>query len=46
MSHSGRLRSASHAELPEDVADVHAGGAFGHEQLVADLTVAAAVREQ
>jgi len=46
MGHGGRLRSASHAELPENIADVHAGGALGHEQLVADLTVAAAVREQ
>ena len=45
MGNRGGFGPPRHAELAEDVADVHAGRALGHEQLVPDLTVAAPVGE-
>ena len=41
-----RLVPAAHPELAEDIAHVDAGSALGHEQLVADLAIAAPADEQ
>jgi hypothetical protein len=46
VSNRGRLATAGHAELGEDVGDVEAGGLLGDEQRLADLPVRPALSDQ
>src|SRR5215207_6025528 len=42
----GRFHARAHVELGEDARDVHAGGLFGHEELLADLTVGSSAGDE